>query len=147
GALTTPASTAGIAPGGTGSRADFGRPAAGKTGTSQNWRDAWFIGFTPDYIAGVWVGNDDEKPMNRLTGGVVSAEIWRKFMMVAHETLPARDFDWLLPDPVPETEADPRNAFYDELSSDFAAAAREAQASIPEPPDETQDKPAEDIPF
>ncbi|HPA40299.1 MAG TPA: hypothetical protein PLV04_16250, partial [Phenylobacterium sp.] len=66
---------------------------------------------------------------------------------VAHETLPARDFDWLLPDPVPETEADPRNAFYDELSSDFAAAAREAQASIPEPPDETQDKPAEDIPF
>ncbi|MFD1191893.1 multimodular transpeptidase-transglycosylase PbpC [Phenylobacterium conjunctum] len=136
-----------IAPGGTGSRADFGRPAAGKTGTSQNWRDAWFIGFTPDYIAGVWVGNDDEKPMNRLTGGVVSAEIWRKFMMVAHETLPARDFDWLLPDPVPETEADPRNAFYDELSSDFAAAAREAQASTPETPDETQDKPAEDIPF
>ncbi len=136
-----------IAPGGTGARADFGRPAAGKTGTSQNWRDAWFVGFTPDYIAGVWVGNDDEKPMNRLTGGVVSAEIWRRFMMVAHENLPARDFDWLMPDPVPETEADPRNAFYEELSSDFAAAAREAQASLPEAGDETPDKPAEDIPF
>ena len=136
-----------IAPGGTGSRADFGRPAAGKTGTSQNWRDAWFIGFTPDYIAGVWVGNDDEKPMNRLTGGVVSAEIWRRFMMVAHENLPARDFDWLMPDPVPETEADPRNAFYEELSSDFAAAARDAQSAVPDDGADTPDKPAEDIPF
>ncbi|WP_304178136.1 penicillin-binding transpeptidase domain-containing protein, partial [Phenylobacterium aquaticum] len=135
--------------GGTGTRANFGRPAAGKTGTSQNWRDAWFIGFTPDYVAGVWVGNDDEKPMNKVTGGIVSAEIWRRFMMVAHENLPARDFDWLLPDPVPEMEADPRNAFYEELSGDFAATARDAQAALPDAPVETKtpDKPADDIPF
>ena len=115
---------------GTGTRANFGRPAAGKTGTSQNWRDAWFIGFTPDYVAGVWVGNDDDRPMNHVTGGVMSAEIWRRFMIAAHDKLPVRDFDWLIPeapaeiiyqtDPVAEPEPDPRSRFYDDLSSDFA---------------------------
>lgn len=108
---------------GTGTRAAFGRPAAGKTGTSQNWRDAWFVGFTPDYIAGVWVGNDDDKPMNRVAGGGIPSTIWRRFMMEAHVGKEARDFDWLLPDPIPETEDDPRNPFYGELASDFARAA------------------------
>ncbi|MDO9224298.1 MAG: penicillin-binding transpeptidase domain-containing protein, partial [Caulobacter sp.] len=107
---------------GTGTRAAFGRPAAGKTGTSQNWRDAWFVGFTPDYLAGVWVGNDDDKPMNKVAGGGIPSAIWRRFMIVAHEGVPARDFDWLLPDPVPETEEDPRNAFYQDLASDFGRA-------------------------
>lgn len=113
---------------GTGTRADFGRPAAGKTGTSQNWRDAWFIGFTPDYVAGVWIGNDNDLPMNKVTGGVVSAQVWRRFMMVAHENLPPRDFDWLLPDPEPEMEADPRNTYYEELASEFASAFADADA-------------------
>ncbi len=108
---------------GTGTRAAFGRPAAGKTGTSQNWRDAWFVGFTPDIIAGVWVGNDDDKPMNRVAGGGIPSTIWRRFMLEAHVGKPARDFDWLLPDPVPETEDDPRNPFYGELANDFARAA------------------------
>ena len=108
---------------GTGTRAAFGRPAAGKTGTSQNWRDAWFVGFTPDYIAGVWVGNDDDRPMNGVAGGGIPSTIWRRFMLEAHVGKPVRDFDWLLPDPVPETEDDPRNPFYGELADDFGRAA------------------------
>lgn len=110
---------------GTAKRAAFGRPAAGKTGTSQNWRDAWFIGFTPDYVTGVWVGNDDEKPMNKVVGGDIPASIWRRFMMTAHQTLAVRDFPWLLPDPAPQTTPDPRNGYYETLSAEFARAASE----------------------
>jgi len=77
---------------GTGTRAAFGRPAAGKTGTSQNWRDAWFVGFTPDWAAGVWVGDDHGHPMAKVVGGDLPAEMWRKFMIVAHDGLPVRDF-------------------------------------------------------
>lgn len=117
---------------GTGARAAFGRPAAGKTGTSQNWRDAWFVGFTPDLTAGIWIGNDDDRPMNKVAGGTLPAAIWRRFMIIAHEGLPARDFDWLMPDPVPEEEADPRNPFYSDLAGDFARAA-DALESVIEP--------------
>ena len=77
---------------GTGKRAAFGRPAAGKTGTSQNWRDAWFVGFTPDWVAGVWVGDDRSQPMAKVAGGDLPSEMWRRFMMIAHEGLPVRDF-------------------------------------------------------
>ncbi|CAN5337829.1 multimodular transpeptidase-transglycosylase PbpC [soil metagenome] len=118
---------------GTGTRASFGRPAAGKTGTSQNWRDAWFVGFTPDFIAGVWVGNDDDKPMSHVAGGTLPAEIWRRFMIVAHNGLAVRNFDWLPPpELVPEEEVipeepkalpDPRNGFYETLASEFGAAS------------------------
>jgi penicillin-binding protein 1A len=111
---------------GTGTRANFGRPAAGKTGTSQNFRDAWFIGFTPDFVAGVWVGNDDDKPMNNVTGGEVAARIWKDFMLTAHMNLPSRDFDWLLPDPQAIYEDDPRNSFYEGLAQEFGEAEREA---------------------
>lgn len=69
---------------GTGAAAKIGRQAAGKTGTSQNSRDAWFIGFTPQYVTGVWVGNDDNSPMKRVTGGSVPARIWRDVMNAAH---------------------------------------------------------------
>ena len=114
---------------GTAKRAAFGRPAAGKTGTSQNWRDAWFVGFTTDYVTGVWVGNDDEKPMNKVVGGDIPASIWRRFMMTAHQTLAVRDFVWLLPDPAPQTEPDPRNGYYETLSAEFARAASELDAA------------------
>jgi len=124
--------------GGTGTAAAIGRPAAGKTGTSQNWRDAWFIGFTPDMVAGVWVGNDDDKPMNRVTGGEVAAQIWKRYMLVAHQGLPAHEFDWLLPDPLGDEAApgpgeyrdDPRNAFYGGLADEFSRAA----SPEPQPP-------------
>jgi penicillin-binding protein 1A len=55
-------------------------PAAGKTGTTQEHRDAWFIGFTPDLIVGVWVGNDDNTPMNKVVGGDLPAAIWHDFV-------------------------------------------------------------------
>ncbi|WP_306912279.1 PBP1A family penicillin-binding protein [Rhizobium mesoamericanum] len=68
---------------GTGRGADPGTFAAGKTGTSQNNRDAWFVGFTEPLVAGVWVGNDDDAPMNGVTGGALPARIWRDFMREA----------------------------------------------------------------
>ncbi|WEX73941.1 PBP1A family penicillin-binding protein [Sinorhizobium numidicum] len=68
---------------GTGREADLGALSAGKTGTSQNHRDAWFVGFTERLIVGVWVGNDDETPMNEVTGGKLPARIWRNFMTAA----------------------------------------------------------------
>jgi penicillin-binding protein 1A len=70
---------------GTGRRAALpDRPVAGKTGTTQDFRDAWFIGYTSDLTAGVWVGNDDGKPMKRTTGGSLPAEIWKQIMRVAN---------------------------------------------------------------
>ena len=68
---------AGVVREGTGKAARLPVPSAGKTGTSQNYRDAWFVGFTPDIVVGVWVGNDDNRPMNRVTGGSLPAAIWR----------------------------------------------------------------------
>ncbi len=76
---------------GTGTRAALsGWPAAGKTGTSQNFRDAWFIGYTANLTAGVWVGNDSDKPTNRVFGGKLPAEIWEKFMTKAHQGVPVQ---------------------------------------------------------
>ncbi|WP_049734533.1 PBP1A family penicillin-binding protein [Rhizobium ecuadorense] len=68
---------------GTGRGADPGVFAAGKTGTSQNNRDAWFVGFTEALVVGVWVGNDDDAPMKGVTGGALPAHIWRDFMREA----------------------------------------------------------------
>jgi penicillin-binding protein 1A len=59
-------------------------PAAGKTGTGQDYRDAWFIGYTAHYVTGVWLGNDDFKPMKRVTGGSLPTMIWRDLMIYAH---------------------------------------------------------------
>jgi penicillin-binding protein 1A len=79
---------------GTAKRAqELGRPAAGKTGTSTNWRDAWFIGYTNDRIAGVWIGRDDFTPIGgRTTGGGGSLPIWLQFMTSAHPETAATDF-------------------------------------------------------
>ncbi len=65
---------------GTGRAADIGRPTAGKTGTSEDNRDGWFIGFTDDLVVGVWVGRDDNKPVPGLSGGGLPARIWHDFM-------------------------------------------------------------------
>jgi penicillin-binding protein 1A len=65
-----------------------GWQAAGKTGTSQDWRDAWFIGYTSYLVAGVWLGNDDDSPTRKVSGGNLPVEIWSRFMRAAHEGVP-----------------------------------------------------------
>jgi penicillin-binding protein 1A len=76
---------------GTGGRARLdGRQAAGKTGTTQAARDAWFIGFTADYVTGVWMGYDDNTPLAGVTGGGLPAEVWKAVMEKVHEGLPAQ---------------------------------------------------------
>ena len=75
---------------GTGKRARLdGREAAGKTGTTQGARDAWFVGFTADYVVGVWMGNDDNTPLTGVTGGGLPAEIWHEVMIRIEADLPA----------------------------------------------------------
>lgn len=75
---------------GTAKSAGIGRPAAGKTGTTSAYRDAWFVGYTPQLVTGVWVGNDDASPTANVTGGSIPAMIWRDFMKEAHASLPMR---------------------------------------------------------
>jgi penicillin-binding protein 1A len=65
-----------------------GWPAAGKTGTSQDFRDAWFVGYTGHLVAGVWLGNDDGTPTKKITGGGLPVEIWSRFMRQAHQGAP-----------------------------------------------------------
>ncbi|WP_299367199.1 PBP1A family penicillin-binding protein [uncultured Tateyamaria sp.] len=99
---------------GTGQRAQFGgREIAGKTGTTQAARDAWFIGFTADYVAGVWMGYDDNTPLTGVTGGGLPAEIWRETMLRVHEGLPVRPLPMQAPvgarpQPQPQAPADNR---------------------------------------
>ena len=78
---------------GTGTRANIGRPAAGKTGTTDNYHDAWFVGYTPDLVAGVWIGNDDNTSMGVMSGGMAPAEMWKAFMQKVVAGTPAKNFD------------------------------------------------------
>jgi penicillin-binding protein 1A len=79
--------------GGTGAAAYFGRPAAGKTGTTSSERDIWFVGFVPQLVAAVWAGNDDYSPLGHgVTGGGIMAPIWRDFMSRAMKDQPVMQF-------------------------------------------------------
>jgi penicillin-binding protein 1A len=75
------------------SAAVSGHQAAGKTGTTQDYHDAWFVGFTADYVAGVWVGNDDATAMRTVTGGSLPASIWHDVMTAAEKGLPSTPLD------------------------------------------------------
>jgi penicillin-binding protein 1A len=111
---------------GTGTKAAFGRPAAGKTGTSQDNRDAWFVGYTPDWAAGVWIGNDDGKPMRGVVGGDLPAEVWRRVMIAAHQGLSPRAFGTAgapVAGGVAGVVFEERSAFYSTLASEFARVA------------------------
>ena len=104
---------------GTGHGAQLGsRQAAGKTGTTQDYRDAWFIGFTAQYTTGVWMGNDDNSSMNKITGGLLPVDAWNKYMLTAHKGLKRKPIN--APDPLIE---DPRIkaqiAFYADLEEAF----------------------------
>ena len=78
---------------GTGTRANIGRPAAGKTGTTSDYHDAWFVGYTPDLVTGVWVGDDNNNSLDGMGGGTVPATIWRSFMESAVANMPVRQFE------------------------------------------------------
>lgn len=81
-------------PGGTGQAAYFGRPAAGKTGTTSDWKDAWFVGYTPSTVGVVWMGYDQEKTMSqwKITGGSYPARIWNKMMSAITAEMHFEDF-------------------------------------------------------
>ena len=93
---------------GTGVRAKLpDRQAAGKTGTTQEARDAWFIGFTADYVVGVWLGNDDNSPLTGTTGGGQPADIWRATMVNINKGVPPKPLPMIVPDvPTPGTPAE-----------------------------------------
>ncbi|MEL7150319.1 MAG: PBP1A family penicillin-binding protein [Pseudomonadota bacterium] len=95
---------------GTSTRAQLpgGRPAAGKSGTTQAARDAWFIGFTADYVAGVWIGYDDNTPLTGVTGGGLPAEIWKETMSLIHADLPVRDLPMMVPEGVAQAPSPER---------------------------------------
>jgi penicillin-binding protein 1A len=97
---------------GTARRAQFGDfEIAGKTGTSQDYRDAWFIGYTAQYVAGVWVGNDDNSPTKKVTGGSIPAAVWKDVMVIAHRDASPLPLPGDLDSEQPAFENDPQVAF------------------------------------
>lgn len=100
-----------VVEGGSGQRARLpGREVAGKTGTTQAARDAWFLGFTADYVAGVWMGYDNNTPLSGVTGGGLPAEIWRQTMEKVHQDLPPRPLQMIRPTSPPNLQQVERNA-------------------------------------
>jgi membrane peptidoglycan carboxypeptidase len=93
---------------GTGGRAKLpDRQVAGKTGTTQAARDAWFIGFSADYVAGVWMGYDDNTPLTGVTGSGLPAEIWHEAMLRIHQGLPVTPLPMMEPK-APQQVAQPQ---------------------------------------
>ena len=113
---------------GTGRRANLGlRHAAGKTGTTNEWRDAWFVGYTGQIVAGVWVGNDEYTPMDKITGGNIPAVIWKDFMRSAHQGLPLARLDGAYPAVSYASEPVLLN-YYQEVSRGLARVERDGDA-------------------
>jgi penicillin-binding protein 1A len=95
---------------GTGKSAQLDRPDAGKTGTTQDSRDALFVGYTADLVAGVWLGNDDNSPMRHVTGGTLPARTWKAFMVAATAGMPVRPLPLDEGEGVPVASAERPNA-------------------------------------
>ncbi|HKU04657.1 MAG TPA: penicillin-binding transpeptidase domain-containing protein, partial [Bradyrhizobium sp.] len=111
---------------GTARKADIpGWTAAGKTGTSQDFRDAWFIGYTANLVTGVWLGNDDNSPTKKATGGGLPVEVWTRFMRIAHQGVPVAS--------MPNSRGG--GGF---LSNFFQTAAQSSSAPPPMPPQPVQ---------
>ncbi len=112
---------------GTGMGANIGKPAAGKTGTTDDYKDAYFVGYTPDIVTGVWVGDDNNKQMHGLTGGTIPAKIWKDIMTVATQKYGNKDFDY------PEIIlTDKSKEKTDEASDDLEMQTEEAKALLKE---------------
>jgi penicillin-binding protein 1A len=103
------------------------RPTAGKTGTTQDFHDAWFVGFTGDLVCGVWIGNDDNAPMVHATGGTLPAKIWHNFMAEAEAGLPVKPLAGSSPVPA------------DNIAATITAANSD-QPPAPDAPDDGGDK-------
>jgi penicillin-binding protein 1A len=104
------------------------RPSAGKTGTTQDFRDAWFVGFTSDFVCGVWIGNDNNAPMIHATGGTLPARLFKAFMEDAEQDRAARPLASLKLAPPPSSAAVATVA-----SAEAPALAQTAAAVQPEP--------------
>jgi 1A family penicillin-binding protein len=113
----------GVVEHGTGRAASLDRFAAGKTGTAQDYRDAWFIGFDDFLVVGVWVGNDDHSPMKNVTGGSLPAKIWKDFMEAAN-----------VPSTAAPSDAGPTTVGQSQASSQMSSNAMPSNA----PPTEAQ---------
>ena len=121
----------GVVETGTGRAARIGRPAAGKTGTTSDYRDAWFVGYTPDLISAVWVGNDDNSPTKKVSGAGLPAQIWRGFMSDALKGRPVSD--------LPQAPSRSFNlpSLWDRIVGSFGGstpAQAQTRSSMPVPP-------------
>ena len=116
-----------VVAGGTGRGANPGRPAAGKTGTSQDFRDAWFIGYTGDLVTGVWMGNDDSSPMKRVTGGGYPAQLWRAYTRAA---LQGRLVKPLPPPPSAAMSSESGSSFLNWLKRNVETSAEDSEDQI-----------------
>jgi membrane peptidoglycan carboxypeptidase len=118
-------------------------PQAGKTGTNQSYRDAWYVGFTAHNVTGVWVGNDDFTPMNQVTGGVIPAPMWKEIQIVADRGLPPTGLPGVPLDAsyvqVADAEA-PKDAGSDESQAAAIAESPDASAesAVPEQSDDVK---------
>ncbi|MGO4572829.1 transglycosylase domain-containing protein [Microvirga sp. 2TAF3] len=109
---------------GTGKRAALeGIRAAGKTGTTNAYRDAWFVGYTGNLVAGVWYGNDDHSAMNNMTGGTLPAMTWQQVMTLAHQNLEIRPLQGLEPENGAKVASNGRNATDEILAASQAYLA------------------------
>jgi penicillin-binding protein 1A len=114
----------GVVTSGTGRSAAIpGHEAAGKTGTTQDYHDAWFVGFTADYVTSVWVGNDDSTPMKGVTGGTLPAQIWREVMVTAEHGMKSTPLDKSSP------QAPVDNSFFDTSTASEPPAAGDDESS------------------
>ncbi len=118
---------------GTGTRARIeGRQIGAKTGTGNDYRDAWFVGFVPGLVGGVWAGNDNFTETHRMTGGSLPAEIWRRYMTVALRSVPVRELQMPTSE---DLQAGPAIAAVDGPYSAIGAPLGAPDASAPTPPD------------
>lgn len=116
---------------GTGRRAQIdGWQIAAKTGTTQGLRDAWFIGFTSEYVAGVWMGYDDNSPMSGVTGGSLPAQIWKEVMTAAHEGITPQPLPIILPAaPIQDIAESPRS-IEDQIQDDLKQLEKEVENAV-----------------
>jgi penicillin-binding protein 1A len=110
-----------------------GHEAAGKTGTTQDYHDAWFVGFTADYVEGVWVGNDNSSPMKTVVGGSLPADIWKGVMTFAEKGLPSTPLD-MSPEQAPNAEVDATALGSSDEESDSVTAVTGPVTDEDQPP-------------